>query len=326
MDFKNECWENRFFRHFKKKGVLSMRIGIDLGGSHIGVGLVDEDGTLVEKIQKDIWHKQEKKIQQEIEETVVQYIKQILENQAIGMEQIKSIGIASPGTVVDGVIVIADNLGIENFPIVEKIKKEFDVPVFLKNDAKCAAMAEKHYGSLKPYSNSLFLTIGTGIGGAVIWKNELLVPHEFPGFEVGHMVIEKQGKQCKCGKKGCFETYASMVALKKKIIEIFSLDVQATGVELLEFIHENRGNKQLEEILNTYLEDLAIGISNLVNIFEPEAISLGGSFVYYKEIFLDRLEEKLKRNHLLFNKKVPTIVVAMMKNDAGIIGASRIKE
>lgn len=223
-------------------------------------------------------------------------------------------------------VIKAKNLGLKDYPIVAKLQKQYTMPIFLKNDAKCAAICEKEYGSLKEYTNSIFLTIGTGIGGAIIWNNELLIPTKYPGFEIGHMIIEKDGKQCSCGKKGCFETYASIVALKQQVMQNYYLSENITGKELLDQIRKDKKDEKMQGILGDYVEYLSIGISNLINIFEPEVISIGGSFTYYEEIFLDKLKNKLQDNHLLFNNSMPQIILATRKNDAGIIGASRIQE
>lgn len=202
------------------------------------------------------------------------------------------------------------------------LKKEYDCEILLQNDAKCAAMAEKKFGSLKKYDDALFLIVGTGVGGAAFLHGKLLIPKRYSGFEVGHMVIEKDGAKCNCGRKGCFEVYGSMKRLKEKIKEEFKLN-SIDGKQIKEFMIKNEKNKKLEVILDDYIENLVIGIANLINIFEPEAISIGGSFAHYKEILLKKLENKLLEKQELYNKDdIPKIVIAELKNDAGIIGAA----
>ena len=223
---------------------------------------------------------------------------------------------------LSGVVVKAENLGIENFEISDILKKEFNCEVLLQNDAKCAAIAEKQWGSLKEYDDSLFLILGTGVGGAVFLQGELLIPKRYSGFEVGHMVIGKNGVKCNCGREGCFEVYGSMKRLKQKIKVEFGLN-SIDGKEIKEFMLKNKENKILNEIVDTYIENLTIGIANLINIFEPEVISIGGSFVHYKEILLEKLQDKLLEKTELYNKEdIPKIVMAELENDAGIIGAA----
>lgn len=296
-----------------------MKIGIDVGGSHIGLGIIDSNGKLLLKTEKD-YDTRENDMSNIVLETIKELLNQILKEQQI--EQIESIGIAFPGTVSNGVVVKAENLGIENLKIAEELKKEYNIPIYLENDAKCAAIAEKVYGSLKEYDDSLFLIIGTGVGGAAFLNGKLLKPKRYSGFEVGHMVIQKHGEKCNCGRNGCFEAYASMKRLKEKIKNNFNL-TSIDGKLIKQFMLENNDNEDLNKILNTYIEDLSIGIANLINILEPEAICIGGSFAHYKEILLERLENKLAEKVELYNKdSVPKIVFAELKNDAGIIGAA----
>ena len=228
---------------------------------------------------------------------------------------------AIPGTVSDTHIIKADNLHIKDFNIVSEINKYFNIPIMLRNDAKCAAIAEKEYGGLKKYDDALFLTIGTGIGGAVYLGGKLLKPKKYEGFEIGHMVIKKDGIKCNCGRKGCFEKYASMKALKDKVQKSFENE-NLTGIEIKELLTDNKNNEKIEKIIDEYIEDLKIGIANLINIFEPQTISIGGSFVYFKDILLDKLIQKLSEKNVLFNnQEPPKIIMAKLKNNAGIIGS-----
>lgn len=302
-----------------------MRIGIDLGGSHIGVGLVDDFGNIIIKKEEEISIQDKLNIERKIEETIVKYINEIMLEKQIDDKEIEFIGIACPGCVNNETIVLAVNLGINNFEIVKTLNKYFTIPIYLKNDAKCAAICEKKYGSLKQYSDAIFMTIGTGIGGAVFYKDKLVVPKVNEGFEIGHMITNKNGRLCKCGKHGCFETYASITALKNDVKDALNIEKQITGKELFNYINQNIDNEKINTIIKEYVKELAIGISNLINIFAPEAISIGGSFIYYKNIFMDNLKNELKNSNLLFNSVIPDILIANTGNDAGIIGASCIK-
>ncbi len=298
-----------------------MRIGIDIGGSHIGIGIVNSSGEIIYKIEKD-YDKKEKDMSQ----IVIQTIKELVENclKEVDISRIESIGMAFPGIVSNGIVIKAENLGIEKLNIVEELKKYFNIPIHLENDAKCAAIAEKKYGSLKDYSDSLFLIVGTGVGGAVFLDGKLLRPKKHAAFELGHMVIKEDGIKCNCGRNGCFEVYASMRRLKEKIKDEFNLD-NIDGKQIKEFMIKNKGNDRLNKILDIYMKDLVVGLLNLINVFEPEVISIGGSFAYYKEVLLEALEKKLEEVYRLYNKTgIPKIVLAEMKNDAGIIGAAML--
>lgn len=261
-----------------------MKIGIDIGGSHIGIGLVNEKGEIVEK--QEMFFKGTEDVKKVIEDFICTNISQM----AISYD-IESIGVAAPGTVLENKMISAVNLGLENYNLSEKIQSILDVKIKLRNDAKCAALAEKKYGELMPYENGIFLCLGTGIGGAVIYNGQLLKPKGVPGFEFGHTIIQKGGKQCNCGKRGCFEAYASFKKFKEKISEEFNLN-SVEGSVIKEFLINNKQDKKLIDIVNTYIEDLSIGISNIINIFEPEVICIGGSFSEYDNM-LNSLEQAL---------------------------------
>lgn len=299
-----------------------MKIGIDVGGSHIGIGIVGQDGEITYKKEMDYpLHKED--MSKIVVDTIIELLKQLIEENPINIKEIESIGIAIPGTVSNGIIVKAENLGIRNLNIEKEIRKEYDIPVYLQNDAKCAAIAEKEFGSLRQYNDSLFLVIGTGIGGAAFLNGELLKPKRYSGFEVGHIVIEKDGEKCNCGRIGCFETFGSMKRFKEKIKKEFNLE-SADGKNIKEFIIQNENDEKLKSMINKYIDDLATGIINLINIFEPEAVSLGGSFAYYEDVLLNKLETRIIEKQELFNREesIPKLVIAQLKNDAGIIGAA----
>ena len=299
-----------------------MKVGIDLGGSHIAIGVVDNSGVIIEKIEKRLKNAEKRTIEKSIEEYIIENAKLLMKKY-----KISEIGIAIPGTVSDDKVIKSVNLGLENYEIVKKLKSKIQVPIKIRNDAKCAAIAENTYGCLKSYNRSIFLTLGTGIGGAVIINNKLLDTGNLPGCEIGHMSIEKDGILCKCGRKGCFEKYASMKILKDNLRKALGYDEKVSGKELFEIIRSNTPESKnydiIEKILKQYIEDLSIGIANLINIFEPEAIGIGGSFVYFEEVLLNRLKTEIISKNILFNPRENIIIkTAILENDAGIIGAT----
>lgn len=303
-----------------------MKIGIDIGGSHIATGIILDKGNLIGKETRDIDVadiKEEKRVEEVIIETITNEIKILLNRYDYSIGDISKIGIAVPGSPTDTSIRNLVNLHIKNFNIAEKLNKIYNTKIRIKNDGKCAGIAEKKYGALKRYDDCIFLCLGTGVGSAAFLNGDLLEPKQNPGFEFGHMIIEKNGKQCNCGKKGCFETYASMKRFKNEAIKTLSLPKDIQSEELQGYIRKNINKQDVKEFVDNYLENLAIGISNIINIFEPEAICFGGSFSYYDDIFLERLDLKIKK--YAFNENTRTkLVVAKLKNDAGIIGATEI--
>ena len=299
-----------------------MRIGIDLGGSHIGIGLVEGDKIL--DIREMNFTRQDRL---DIENTIVDGIHRLMNELLAGndltLEEIESVGIASPGTISHGVIVKAGNLSIRNFNLVERLKEFINIPIHMRNDGKCAALAEKVYGSMKDYDDCVFINIGTGIGGAAFIDGKLLEPKRYSGFEFGHMVLNKGGRHCSCGKQGCFETYASIKALKNKVTETLDMDSDISGQYLREelLIKDHPG---VQEDLAVFLDYLTVGVCNLIDIFEPEVVCFGGSFSYYEgNPILDMLIKRIQDPKNRFNEgEAPKIVTAVHKNDAGIIGAT----
>lgn len=292
-----------------------MKIGIDIGGSHIGIGQIDIDGEIFLKKEIDL----RDIIDNNIEDTITQYI--INELETLTKEyNIELIGLAMPGTVKDRELTRSINLGVENFKIAEIIENRFNIPVIANNDAKCAAMAEKQFGSLKKYEDCIFLCLGTGIGGAVFLNNKLLRTKDNIGFELGHIIIDKNGLQCNCGKKGCFETYCSIKKFKLKVINSLNLDKDTKSIDLVNIIKQHINDLIMQKIIQEYVDNLIIGISNIIDIFEPEAISLGGGFVYFKEIFYNKFLEEFKLRNYRYNKeRITEIKIAELGNDAGII-------
>lgn len=299
-----------------------MKIGIDLGGSHIAIGVINDEGKIV--------HKLETKLSDlKIEDKEHKMKKYIIEN-VLDIKQkyeITSIGIAIPGTVDNKKIVKSVNLGIENYNIVEILQEQLQLPISIRNDAKCAGLAENKFGCLQGYDRVLFLTLGTGVGTAVIIDGKLLNTGDLPGCEAGHMVIQKDGLLCNCGKRGCFEKYGSMKAFKDSLRNKLPFREYQTGEMLEKLLKEKTQdeelNKKIDEAVDEYINYLSIGISNLINIFEPEAIGIGGSFVYFSDTLLPLLKKKLLDENYLFNHRDDIIInVARFGNDAGIMGST----
>ncbi len=294
-----------------------MKIGIDMGGSHVAIGIVNENGKIIEKFEKDIKTVGDQ-AKAEISTYIIEIISKIKEN-----HNIEKIGIGSPGTPRDGVLTNLINLKIKEFYISSILMEHFDIPVLLKNDAKCAGLAEKTYGALKEYQDAVFLCLGTGIGASVFMNGKELKPIQNPGMEIGHMVIDKNGIKCNCGKTGCFETLCSIKRLKDKLIDEMNLSKEVSSKELLEILKWRAKEENIKKILEEYIDNLNIGLSNIIDIFAPQAICLGGGFVYFEEILYKPFLEKYYNERKSFYKdRIPDIKLALLGNDAGIIGAT----
>ena len=296
-----------------------MKIGIDLGGSHIGFGVIEND-NIIEQFERDFTDEDKAHIIEVIESYIIEKVKEIEQKY-----NIETIGIAVPGSVKDGIILKMVNLGIYNYNIKQKLEESLNKPISVRNDAKCACIAEFNDIVKKDakYSNAniVFLSIGTGIGGGVIYNGKLLEGHNFDGYEIGHMVIKDSGIPCKCGKYGCFERYGSILEYKNKVKQRLNIPQEAHGDSLREILDNNR--QEILDINNQYVSDLALGISNLINIFEPDMVVLGGGFTHFSYMFKDKIKETLVNSPLLFNRRDDfDLRIAQLGNDAGIIGAT----
>lgn len=291
-----------------------MKIGIDLGGSHIGVSLIN-NGKIIEKIEKEIY-------KSELEETILNYIDETISAIIKEEKNIDLIGIATPGYIQGNCMRHLVNLGIDKLDFSEIIEKYKTIQFKIRNDSKMAALAEKKYGALKNYDDAVFLCLGTGIGSGVFLGGNLLSAKNNLGFELGHMIIQKNGILCNCGKKGCFETYCSIKRFKDNVKNILEIN-EISSIELLKKINAEKNNKKIKELIDDFIDNFIVGLSNIIDIFEPEAICIGGSFVFFKEIFYSKLVNEMNERKYVFNKeKMPKILLAELGNDAGMIGAS----
>lgn len=264
---------------------MNEKLGIDLGGSHISIGIVTNEGEILEQFEKNFTLKEKENLINVaidfIKDTVIELKKKY---------ELKKFGIGIAGSISNGVVLRSVNLGIQNYDIKSILERETGLEVLVKNDAKCAALAEYKFGNGKGFRNILFLSMGTGIGGAFIYDGNLITGNDFEGLEIGHMVIKAGGTLCRCGNKGCFERYGSILTFKNKVIERLNLSYDIPGAEIREKIENHKD--ELKDIIDEYTSDLALGIANLVNIFEPDCIVLGGGFAKYENILLRESKRK----------------------------------
>lgn len=293
-------------------------LGIDLGGSHVAIGVISDEGEILEQYEKDFTIEEKQNLMEVAIDFIVNTVNSIKEK-----NNFTKLGIGIAGSISNGIVLRSVNLGIQNYNIKSVLEEKTGLQVTVKNDAKCAAFAEYKFGNGKNFKNVLFLSMGTGIGGAFIYDEKLISGDKFEGLEIGHMVIKAGGVPCKCGNSGCFERYGSILVFKNKVIERLHLPYNLSGVEIREEIENHKD--EIEDIIDEYTCDLALGISNLVNIFEPDCIILGGGFARYENILLQKVKEKLINSDFLFNKRDDICLeVAKFGNEAGIIGASCI--
>lgn len=308
-------------------------VGIDLGGTNIKAGVVSDKGELINKVS--IKTNAERPMEEIITDmgTLAQ---RAISEAGITESDVSAIGIGSPGTPDNkaGTLVYAKNLPFINAPMRKIIRSVIDLPVYIDNDANCAAMAESVSGAAKDAADSVTITIGTGIGGGVIINNSIYSGFNQAGSEFGHTVLVSGGEQCTCGRKGCFEAYSSATALGRMTKE--AADANPSSV-LNELIAQNEGKLNAKiafegmrmgdavakEVVDTYIEYLSDGLANAINAFMPEVLVIGGGVCNEGDPLLLPLREKtLSKPFFGPGVKKTEIRIAEMGNDAGIVGAA----
>ncbi|MBZ4646609.1 MAG: glucokinase [Petroclostridium sp.] len=311
-----------------------MYIGIDLGGTNIAVGLVDENGTI---IHKDSIPTNASRHYSEIIRDMAQLSLKVIEDAGYQLKDIKSIGIGSPGTPNNekGILVYANNLQFYNVPMREEMQKYIDLPVYIENDANCAALAEAVAGAAKDVNNSITITLGTGVGSGIIINKKIYSGFNYAGGELGHTVIVMDGEQCTCGRKGCWEAYASATGLIRQtreaavknpdsiINKLVDGDLDKIGGKTA-FDAAKKGDPVGQKVVETYIRYLAEGIVNVINAFQPEMLVIGGGICKEGDYLLKPLRELVKDK--VYSKDIPQteIRIAQLGNDAGIIGAAML--
>lgn len=310
-------------------------IGVDLGGTNIAVGLVDEDGRIVHKDSVPTLRERE---YPEIVKDMAQLILRVIEHERINIKDVAGIGIGCPGTPdrKAGVLVYANNLKFDNAPLRDEIQKYINIPVYLDNDANVAALAESVAGAARGVAHSVTITIGTGVGSGIIIDGKVYCGFNDSGAEIGHAVICVDGEPCTCGRDGCWEAYASATALINQTKAAArnnpdSLLNTITGGNLdkieakTAFDAAHMGDSTALKVIERYITYLAEGITNVINIFQPEILCIGGGVCKQGEYLLKPLREMVSQKvYSRGSTRQCQIKVAEMGNDAGIVGAAML--
>lgn len=310
-------------------------IGIDLGGTNMRVGIVSEDGRI---LAKDNVATHRERSYQEIIKDMAALTFKLIESEKISIRDVKSIGIATPGTSdnIKGILGYSNNFNFHDVPMRDEMQKLINLPVYLENDANCSALAENIIGEAKGSKDSVSITLGTGVGSGIIIDGKIYSGFNNAAAEMGHTVIVVDGIQCSCGRKGCWEMYSSATALiartkemaKKnpgsKINEIVSGKTEKIGGETV-FKAAKQGDKVALDIVEKYIIYLAEGITNVINTFQPEILTIGGGISNEGDYLLNPLKDLVsKRVYSRGDIKQTKIKISKMGNDAGIIGAAMI--
>ena len=295
-----------------------VRIGIDIGGTDTKIGLVDVHNKLLDSVC--IPTKAERPAD-EVIRTVAETALSILDKNGIAMEQCVGVGIGVPGTVdrKKGIVRYSNNIRWEDVPLVKEMSTYLPIPVEIANDADCAALGETIAGAGKECSDVVMITLGTGVGGGVVLDGEIYEGRGIGGSELGHMVIVENGEPCTCGRRGCLEAYASATALKREAKRASKKELIPSEI----FALAKQGDPAMKEVVETYIRRLGLGIVNIVNIFRPQLVLLGGGISGQGESLLVPLRRILSEECFGGERgDVPEIEEAVLGNNAGIIGAA----
>ncbi|MBO5733871.1 MAG: ROK family protein [Clostridia bacterium] len=307
-----------------------MYIGIDLGGTNIAVGLVNEKCEIIHKGSVPTLKERN---YQEIVKDMADLAKKVTEEAGYTLADVKAVGIGCPGTVdsVNGEVVYSNNIKMDHVPLVAEFKKHIDLPVGIENDANAAAYGE-YIATGKKLDSFVLITLGTGVGSGAIINGKIYRGFNGSGAEMGHASIVMDGKVCTCGKRGCFEQYASVTALINQTKEKMEDRPESLMHEWIKkkgkvngrtaFECAKAGDKAAKEVKEQYIRYVAEGVSNIINIFQPELFVIGGGISKEGDELLIPIKEFVYEND--FNKYMPKteITIAKLFNDAGIIGAA----
>jgi len=311
-------------------------LGVDLGGTNIAAGIVDYDGKIIYKESIPTLNQRE---HTEIVNDMAALSKKVIRDAGLEPKDIESIGIGVPGIADqnNGTIIYTCNIKFHNVPIRKMLQKYIDLPVYVENDANCAALAESIAGAAKDAESSVTITLGTGIGGGIVIGGRIYSGFNCAGGELGHMVISMDGNQCTCGRKGCWETYASATALIKQTREAAKENPDSLINKLVNgdlskitaktaFDAAKQNDATGRQVVFRYTKYLAEGLTNVINIFQPQVVVIGGGVSKEGEYLLEPLRKMVGEIVYGRGDTVPTqIKAAQMGNDAGIIGAALLK-
>ena len=313
------------------------RIGVDLGGTNIAVGVVSEELKIVGR------GKVKTKCPRpaaEIFDDIAVAVDMAIKDAGISMDEVSSIGVGTPGSVNkdNGYIEFANNLGFNQVPAKKMLEERLGKTVFLDNDANCAALGEAIAGVGKGVGNFVAVTLGTGVGSGIIVNGKIVGGVNYAGGEMGHTVIMINGKQCNCGRKGCWEQYASATALIAQTKEAMLKNIESKMWQITNGSIDNvsgrtafdamrLGDEAAKEVCDNYIYYVSVGIINIINTFQPEFVCIGGGISHEGDTILNPIKKHIdNERYSIHASKQTKIVAAELGNDAGIFGAALLDE
>ncbi|KXS49218.1 MAG: glucokinase [Halanaerobium sp. 4-GBenrich] len=306
-------------------------LGLDLGGTKILTGLADTQGNIITRSRKET---EANLGEDKIIANMIETIETVIEKAGVKKEEVKTLGIGSPGPLdaQKGIIIENSNLPWKNVALVERMESALGIKTILKNDANAAALGEKWFGAGRTVDNMVYLTISTGIGGGAVINKELFTGINDNACEIGHTVIDPDGPLCGCGNHGCLESFASGTAIGREAREAAAAGKSKKMLELADNIVEDidavicaqaayQGDQAAREIFEKAGYYLGIGLGNVVNIFNTEMIILGGGVMKASDLFLDQALATMKEIALPGPLEIVTVTEAELGSDIGLMGA-----
>lgn len=307
------------------------RLGIDLGGTNIVAGVVDENYKVVGKGKLKT---NAPRPAEQIVDDMAAAVFAALESAGVKKEDIAAAGVGTPGSVdpVKGMVKYANNLGFRDVELCKMLKERTGLDFYIENDANAAAYGEFLAGAGKNTDDFVAVTLGTGVGGGIIIGGKIFSGSNFIGGELGHTVIEMDGEPCTCGRRGCWEAYASATALIRQTKKAMKKDLNSVMWKLCGGNIDNvngitafdawrKGDESGTQVVRQYFKYIATGITNVINVFQPELVCIGGGISNEKEN-LTRPVNELVKEELYGGDDRELVVTALLGNDAGIIGAA----
>ena len=309
------------------------KLGIDLGGTNIAAGVVDEKFNIIGTASvKTNCPRPAEEIADDMKKAALAAVK----NAGVSLDDIESVGIGAPGSInnQDGTISYSNNLGFYDVDLGKMMSERLGRPVFLENDANAAAYGEFLAGAGKGTKNFVAITLGTGVGSGIIVDGKIYSGHNFAGGEIGHTVIAMDGECCTCGRNGCWEAYASATALVRQTKQAMTRYPKTVMWKLCDgdinrvngrtaFDAMRQGDEAGKFVVDKYINYIAVGISNVINIFQPEVLCIGGGISKEGKLLTDPINAFVSgEDYARTSDKRTVIKTAVLGNDAGIIGAA----
>lgn len=301
-------------------------VGIDLGGTKISGALADLQGNV---LSQHTMSTNAFEGEQAVLSRIIQVIEKVIEDANKTVEEVKAIGIGSPGPLdaKSGVIITTPNLPFKDFQLVKPIAEKFGIPTYLDNDANVAAIGEYLLGAGKGTTNMIYVTVSTGVGGGAILNGKIYRGSTSNALEIGHTTVLPDGPRCNCGNYGCVEALASGTAIARQAREAVESGLETslkdyekiTSYEV--FKEAEKGDKVSKDILDKSLGYLGIGIANIISSFDPEMVVIGGGVTKGGQIVFDKVQEVVNKRCFKAMSEFCKIVPAALGTDAGVIGA-----